>query len=187
MPGKGTTRIMRNTKDFHYRMPGRIGGQRPGAHRSTTAGSGQEFIAHLNLFDRPDPRRLDLRASLRDPEQRWLVRVTRQRAGVPVYLLADVSTSMRFGSGASKLERVAEFARSLGDSTFRTGDSLGLLAFDSRERTDLMLAWEQPRYDVKLNVLNVFNKRYYEALYENGGFAVPGTERAFQLTATVRF
>jgi hypothetical protein len=47
---------------------------------------------------------------------------------------------MRFGSGASKLERVAEFARSLGDSTFRTGDSLGLLAFDSRERTDLMLA-----------------------------------------------
>jgi catecholate siderophore receptor len=54
-------------------------------------------------------------------------------------------------------------------------------------RTDLMLAWEQPRYDVKLNVLNLFNKRYYEALYENGGFAVPGTERAFQLTATVRF
>jgi catecholate siderophore receptor len=54
-------------------------------------------------------------------------------------------------------------------------------------RTDLMLAWEQPGYDVKLNVLNVFNKRYYEALYENGGFAVPGTERAFQLTATVRF
>jgi MoxR-like ATPase len=139
-PGKGTARIMSNTKDFHYRMPGRVGGQRPGAHRSTTAGSGQEFIAHLNLFDRPDPRRLDLRASLRDPEQRWLVRVTRQRAGVPVYLLADVSTSMRFGSGASKLERVAEFARSLGDSTFRTGDSLGLLAFDSRERTDLMLA-----------------------------------------------
>ncbi len=140
MPGKGTTRIMSNTKDFHYRMPGRVGGQRPGAHRSVTAGSGQEFIAHLNLFDRPDPRRLDLRASLRDPEQRWLVRVTRQRAGVPVYLLADVSTSMRFGSGASKLERVAAFACSLGDSTFRTGDALGLLAFDSRERTDLMLA-----------------------------------------------
>ncbi len=54
-------------------------------------------------------------------------------------------------------------------------------------RTDLMFAYEQPRYDVKLNVLNVFNKRYYEALYENGGFAVPGTERAYQLTATLRF
>jgi catecholate siderophore receptor len=54
-------------------------------------------------------------------------------------------------------------------------------------RTDLMFAYEQPRYDVKLNVLNVFNKRYYEALYENGGFAVPGSERAFQLTMTVKY
>ncbi len=127
-------------KDFHYRLPGRIGGQRPGAHRSTTAGSGQEFIAHQNLFDRPDPRRLDLRASVRDPEQRWLVRITRQRAGIPVYLIADVSASMAFGSDVSKLERMAEFACSLGDSTFRTGDALGLLAFDRHERTDLMLA-----------------------------------------------
>ncbi len=54
-------------------------------------------------------------------------------------------------------------------------------------RTDLMLAYELPKFDVKLNVLNVFNKRYYEALYENGGFAVPGTERAFQLTVAVRY
>ncbi|MDY0058057.1 MAG: hypothetical protein RBS46_17335 [Methyloversatilis sp.] len=47
-----------------------------------------------------------------------------------------------------------------------------------------MLAYEQPRYDVRLNVCN---KRYYEALYENGGFAVPGTERAFQLTVAVKY
>lgn len=127
-------------KDFHYRMPRRVGGQRPGAHRGVTAGSGLEFIAHQNLFDRPDPRRLDLRASVRDPEQRWLVRVARQRAGIPVYLVADVSVSMTFGSTTSKLERLAVFARALGDSTFRMGDALGLLAFDHTERTDLMLA-----------------------------------------------
>ena len=54
-------------------------------------------------------------------------------------------------------------------------------------RADLMLAYEQPRYSVKLNVLNVFNKRYYESVYENGGFTVPGTERAFQLTTTLKF
>ncbi len=130
---------MNAPKDFHYRMPRRVGGQRPGAHRSVTAGSGQEFIAHQTLFDRPDPRRLDLRASLRDPEQRWLVRVTRQRAGIPVYLVADVSASMAFGSSTTKIERLAEFARSLGDSSFRMGDALGLLAFDRIERTDLML------------------------------------------------
>ncbi len=127
-------------RDFHYRMPARVGGQRPGAHRGTATGSGQEFIAHQALFDRPDPRRLDLRASIRDPEQRWLVRVNRQRSGIPVYLLADVSASMTFGSDGSKLERLAEFARSLGDATFRMGDALGMLAFDRHERTDLMLA-----------------------------------------------
>lgn len=127
-------------REFHYRMPVRVGGQRPGAHRSTTTGSGQEFIAHQTLFDRPDPRRLDLRASIRDPEQRWLVRVNRQRAGIPVYLIADVSASMGFGSDGSKTERLAQFALSLGDSVFRTGDALGLLAYDGRERTDLMIA-----------------------------------------------
>ncbi len=127
-------------RDFHYRMPMRVGGQRPGAHRSSTTGSGQEFIAHQTLFDRPDPRRLDLRASIRDPEGRWLVRVNRQRAGIPVYLLADVSASMAFGSAASKIQRMSEFALSLGDSVFRTGDALGMLAYDASERTDLMLA-----------------------------------------------
>lgn len=64
---------------------------------------------------------------------------------------------------------------------------VGISQAPSFVRTDLMIAYEQPGYDIKLNVLNVFNKRYYEALYENGGFAVPGTERAFQLTTTVRF
>ncbi|WP_374341808.1 DUF58 domain-containing protein [Methyloversatilis sp.] len=127
-------------RDFHYRMPLRVSGQRPGAHRSSSTGSGQEFIAHQTLFDRPDPRRLDLRASIRDPEGRWLVRVNRQRAGIPVYLVADVSASMAFGSGDSKLERLAQFALSLGDSVFRTGDALGMLAYDGSERTDLMLA-----------------------------------------------
>jgi catecholate siderophore receptor len=64
---------------------------------------------------------------------------------------------------------------------------VGISQAPSYVRTDLMLAYEQPRYDVRLNVLNVFNKRYYEALYENGGFAVPGTERAFQLTVAVKY
>lgn len=54
-------------------------------------------------------------------------------------------------------------------------------------RADLMLAYEQTRYDVRLNVLNVFNKRYYEALYENGSMVLPGTERAFQLTMTLKY
>lgn len=54
-------------------------------------------------------------------------------------------------------------------------------------RTDFMLAYEKRDYDVKLNILNLFDKRYYDAIYENGGFTVPGTRRGAQLTATLRF
>ena len=93
----------------------------------------------MSLYDRPDPRRLDLRASLRDLSGDWLVRVNRQRAGIPVHVVADVSTSMRFGALRPKLHVVADFVEALGQSAFRVGDALGMLAFDARERTDLFV------------------------------------------------
>jgi uncharacterized protein (DUF58 family) len=93
----------------------------------------------MRLYDRPDPRRLDLRASLRNIQQEWLVRVNRQQASIPVHTVVDVSASMSFGSPRSKLDVAAEFVEALGRSTFRVGDALGMLAFDSRERTDLFV------------------------------------------------
>jgi uncharacterized protein (DUF58 family) len=93
----------------------------------------------MRLYDRPDPRRLDLRASLRNIQQEWLVRVNRQQASIPVHAVVDVSASMGFGSRRSKLDVAAEFIEALGQSTFRVGDALGMLAFDSRERIDLFV------------------------------------------------
>jgi len=130
---------MSEHREFHYRLPQRIGGWRPGSHRGSTLGAGQEFVSHMRLYDRPDPRRLDLRASLRSIQQEWLVRVNRQQASIPVHVVVDVSASMSFGSQRSKLDVAAEFVEALGQSTFRVGDSLGMLAFDSRERTDLFV------------------------------------------------
>ena len=92
----------------------------------------------MSLYERADPRRLDLRASLRSLRQDWLVRVNRQRAGVAVHAVVDVSASMRFGAG-SKRQMVGEFLESLGLSAFRAGDLLGMLAFDTRERAELFL------------------------------------------------
>jgi uncharacterized protein (DUF58 family) len=91
----------------------------------------------MRLYDRPDPRRLDLRASLRNIQQEWLVRVNRQQASIAVHAVVDVSTSMSFGSARSKLQVAADFVEALGQSAFRVGDSFGMLAFDSRERIDL--------------------------------------------------
>jgi len=93
----------------------------------------------MSLYDRPDPRRLDLRASLRDLRGDWLVRVHRQRAGACVHAIVDVSASMGFGSRTTKLQVAADFVEALGLSAFRVGDALGMLAFDSTERTDLFV------------------------------------------------
>jgi len=130
---------MSEHREFHYRLPQRIGGWRPGSHRGSSLGAGQEFVSHMRLYDRPDPRRLDLRASLRNIQQEWLVRVNHQQASIPVHAVVDVSASMGFGSRRTKLDVAAEFVEALGQSTFRVGDSLGMLAFDSRERTDLFV------------------------------------------------
>jgi hypothetical protein len=130
---------MDDSNEFAYRLPRRVGGQRAGAHRGKAPGSGLEFLGHLSLFQHPDPRRLDLRASLLDLNGDWLVRVNRQRAAVTVRVLVDVSASMQFGA-RPKLEVVADFVEALGHSAFRMGDPLGMLAFDAAARDDLDIA-----------------------------------------------
>lgn len=123
---------------FSYRIPGRAGGQHPGAHAGRTAGPGSEFKSHARLFDYPDPRRLDLRASLRAGHDEWLVRVYRQRSAVPVHAVVDVSASMDIGM-PRKLDVAIAFVEAMGDSAFKMGDPAGLFAFDDRPREDLFL------------------------------------------------
>jgi uncharacterized protein (DUF58 family) len=126
-------------QEFHYRLPRRVGGWRPGSHAGLGLGAGQEFAAHMSLYDWPDPRRLDLRASLRDPRGGWLVRVHRQRAGIAVHVVVDVSASMNFGEPRTKLDVAADFVEALGHSAFRVGDALGMVAFDAMPRDDLFM------------------------------------------------
>jgi uncharacterized protein (DUF58 family) len=123
--------------EFHYRLPKRSGGSRPGSHPGSSFGAGQEFAMHARLFDHPDPRRLDLRASLLAIPAEWLVRVNLQRVAVPVHVVVDVSASMHFGSHKTKLQVAADFVAALGYSAFRAGDLVGMLAFDADDREDL--------------------------------------------------
>ncbi|ACC72933.1 DUF58 domain-containing protein [Paraburkholderia phymatum] len=130
---------MNTLAEFQYRLPVRVSGARPGGHRGSSVGIGQEFAAHTRLFDHPDPRRIDVRASVRTVQREWLVRVHRQRVAVPVHAVVDVSASMRFGAGATKLEVAAAFVEALGHSAFRIGDPVGMLAFDGEAREDLFV------------------------------------------------
>ena len=50
-------------------------------------------------------------------------------------------------------------------------------------RFDATVAWHQPRYDIRLNVFNLTNKAYYDALIaSDGGRGVPGTGRSAMLS-----
>ncbi|WP_042267879.1 DUF58 domain-containing protein [Paraburkholderia heleia] len=161
---------------FHYRFPLRASGHRPGAHPGTSVGAGDAFASHGRLFDHPDPRRLDLRASVRAARSEWLVRLHLQRSAVPVQAVVDVSASMRFGTRRTKLQVAADFVDALGYSAFRAGDPLGMLAFDRGEREDLFMPARSGR-----GVGNVYASMLRECVGDGddaGGATIAGLQRA---------
>lgn len=121
-------------KEIHYRAGGAVRGHFPGRHRSARGDSGFEFRGHASLLDVPDPRRLDLHASLRDPMGQWLVRVRSERRAIPVTMVADLSASMGFEGAQARLQVLADFAESLAWSAWRNGDSFGFVGCDSAVR-----------------------------------------------------
>ncbi|HSN33584.1 MAG TPA: MxaS protein [Ideonella sp.] len=136
---------MAGVQEFHYRIDAPARGHFPGHHRSRRGDSGFEFRGHAPLFDAPDPRRLDLHASLRDPFGNWLVRVYSQRMSIPVTLVADLSASMGFEGARRKQAVLADFAESLAWSAWRTGDSFGFVGCDAVVRDDLLLPQTRSR------------------------------------------
>lgn len=117
-----------NPPEFDYRLLWRSRHPRPGHHRSTLAGSGQEYRARVPLLDAPDPRRLALRSSAADPFGRLYVHVFNQYSTVPVYALVDTSASMDFVGASDKPALVRQFLFALAFSAYRTGDPCGLIA-----------------------------------------------------------
>ena len=55
------------------------------------------------------------------------------------------------------------------------------------DRWDAMVAYEENRWAVRLNIKNVFDKLYWDSIYDNGGFTIPGTRRAAILTGELKF
>lgn len=134
-----------DSTEFVYKIPGLSHGKRPGAHRSRNKGSGLMFASHARLFDHPDPRRIDFRASMQDSRGEWLVRRHYQRSSIVINAIVDVSASMQFGSQRSKLEVVADFLAALGISAYRAGDAVSLTAFDQTFRDDLFIPAQYSR------------------------------------------
>jgi len=54
-------------------------------------------------------------------------------------------------------------------------------------RFDALVQWDNKQYSVKLNIFNLLDKEYFDSIYINGGFGIPGTNRAGQLTFSYKF
>ncbi|HEX6834659.1 MAG TPA: TonB-dependent receptor, partial [Rudaea sp.] len=55
-------------------------------------------------------------------------------------------------------------------------------------RWDAMVAWHQPQYDLRLNLLNLTDRQYFDALIpSDGGRSIPGIGRTLLLSADYKF
>lgn len=123
--------------DLPYRLPWRSAGVRVGAHRGKLEGAGGFFHDFAPLLQRPDPRRIDLRVSVRDPFEGLYVRRFEQKTAIVVYALVDVSASMGFRGHADKMRLAADLCAALASSARRAGDSFGMIGCGARVEKDL--------------------------------------------------
>lgn len=138
---------LRPPGDLPYRLAWRTKAMRAGAHRSAQAGTGGLFRQQTSLLEHPDPRRIDLRQSLRDPFEMLYVRRFEQSSAIGVIMLLDVSGSMSFAGQTRKMALAADLAVAFASSARRIGDSFGLLACDSVVREDLVFPSTRSRAD----------------------------------------
>jgi uncharacterized protein (DUF58 family) len=124
-------------EEFQYRLGWRSRNPRPGAHPGRQRGVGLEFRGLVPLLATGDPRRLDLRASARDPFRQLLVRLYTQPSAIPIYALADLSASIGFRGAGRKLDVMADFITALGYSAFRVGDPVAVMGCDQQIRAEL--------------------------------------------------
>ena len=125
--------------EFTYRVPGRSTHPRPGGHRSRRDGEGQAFRHLAPLLSHPDPRRLDLRASLTDPFGQFRVRLYEQRSALQVFAILDLSGSMDHRGVHPKMAVLADFVGGLAASVYRQGDTLGILGAGERIHPEFCL------------------------------------------------
>lgn len=118
--------------DIPYRVPWRAAGVRIGAHRGTVEGSGGLFRDHDLLVRTKDPRRIDLRMSLRDPFENLHVKRFEQRTSVTVYALVDLSASLGFSGSVRKIDVAADLCGAIASSARRIGESFGMIGCNEK-------------------------------------------------------
>lgn len=130
---------MQPAKEFTYHIGWRSRGRRQGRHESAQHGLGMEFRNHAPLIAHPDPRRIDLRQTIRDPFDQVYVRIFNQKSSIPVYAVCDLSGSMSFSGHQRKLALASQITAAVAYSAHRVNDPFGFIGFDTQVREDWLL------------------------------------------------
>jgi hypothetical protein len=128
--------MMASAATISYRPRERAEGVLVGAHRGRSAGGQGVFLDQVPYLRQPDPRRIDLRLTLRDPFENVYVRRYQQRLAIVLYAVVDLSRSMSFEGTAKKMALVADLCSSLARSAHEIGDAFGIIGCDSTVRDD---------------------------------------------------
>lgn len=124
-------------QEFYYHLGWRARGAQPGSHPTRTSGGNADFQSYVPFMENPNPRRIDLRATVRTVPRQLMSRAYHERGAVAVYAIIDMSASMRFTGNGEKHQLMADIAASAAWSALRSGDSFGLVACDNIVRSDL--------------------------------------------------
>ncbi|WP_363345546.1 VWA domain-containing protein [Methylocystis echinoides] len=114
--------------DVMYRPSGRFRSNHAGAHVSSEVGGFGVFRDQTPFLRYPDARRIDLRATLRDPFGETHVRRFEQRSAIDVYAVVDLSASMSFVGAVDRFAVACDICAALAFSATRLGDRFGLIA-----------------------------------------------------------
>ncbi|WP_018986324.1 DUF58 domain-containing protein [Methylophilus methylotrophus] len=113
---------------FFYTIQWRSKSYHAGATLTAHHGNGSDFAGFSSLLACPDPKRIDIRASVRTVPRQWLVRTYLERAAIRVFAIVDLSSSMFFDGESNMRQQVTEFVSSLAWSATRQGDAFGMCA-----------------------------------------------------------
>jgi hypothetical protein len=142
--------------EFFYKKRKLARSSIPGGHSSSIKGAGMIFDRLVSLVENPDPRRLDIRASLKDPFEQWRVREFRQKAAIPVTAIIDLSASMSFHGEVKNILFLKDFLNSLQRSTHIMGDRMGLIGFDKVVKKEWLFQVSQKRILDERKIIELF-------------------------------
>jgi hypothetical protein len=130
---------MMSTAEIRYRTRRRAEGIVIGAHRGRSVGGQGVFLDQVSYLHQPDPRRIDLRLTLRDPFETVYVRRYEQRMAIALYAIVDLSRSMKFEGTTRKMALVGELCACIARSAHGLGDAFGVIGCDEQVREDFFI------------------------------------------------